>query len=126
MLAGVDPAAKQVVRFTKRQRIMHLVMIMSFFGLAITGMTLKFSYTLWARIIARIIGGAEIAGFVHRVCALAMFGLFAFHLWDAFKSYKQSGKKLKDFLLGPDTIVPTMEDAREFVETIKWFLGRGA
>ncbi len=126
MLAAVDPEAKQVVRFTRRQRIMHLVMILSFFGLAITGMTLKFSYTLWARIIARIIGGAEIAGFVHRVCALAMFGLFAFHLWDAFKLYKQSGKTLKDFLLGPDTIIPTHQDVKEFVATIKWFLGRGA
>jgi cytochrome b subunit of formate dehydrogenase len=125
ILARVDPDAKQVVRFSRRQRIMHLVMVISFFGLATTGMTLKFSYMLWARIIARIIGGAEIAGFIHRVCALAMFGLFAFHLYDAYKFYKQSGKKLKDFLLGPDTLVPTLNDLREFKKTVLWFLGRG-
>ena len=126
MLASVDPEAKQIMRFTKRQRNMHLVMVISFFGLALTGMTLKFSYMLWARVVARIFGGAEITGFVHRVCAVAMFGVFAFHLWDAYQGYKQSGKKLKDFLLGPDTIIPTMNDVKEFVETVKWFLGRGA
>jgi cytochrome b subunit of formate dehydrogenase len=126
MLAAVDPEAKQVVRFTKRQRMMHLVMVISFFGLATTGMTLKFSYMLWARILARLIGGAEVAGFIHRVCALAMFGLFATHLWDAYKAYKESGKKLKDFLLGPDTLVPTLHDAKEFLATVKWFLGRGS
>jgi cytochrome b subunit of formate dehydrogenase len=30
-----------------------------------------------------------------------------------------------EFLLGPNTMVPTLKDAREFVGSVKWFLGRG-
>ncbi|MEJ2108597.1 MAG: cytochrome c3 family protein, partial [Acidobacteriota bacterium] len=125
MLASIDPASKQTLRFTIRQRAMHLFMIISFFGLAFTGMTLKFSYMPWARFLAGIIGGAESAGFIHRVCAVIMFGLFGYHLWDAFQQFRKSKKNIKDFLLGPNTLVPTWTDVREFVQTIKWFLGRG-
>jgi cytochrome b subunit of formate dehydrogenase len=125
LLAGSDPNAKHVLRFTIRQRAMHLIMIISFFGLALTGMTLKFSYMAWARFIAWCIGGAAFAGYIHRVCAVAMFGLFAYHLWESFQLYKKSGKKPIDFLLGPDTIVPTLADVKEFIATFKWFLGRG-
>ena len=30
-----------------------------------------------------------------------------------------------DFLLGPNSLVPTWTDVREFIQTIKWFRGRG-
>jgi cytochrome b subunit of formate dehydrogenase len=126
MLASVDPKSKQVLRFPIRHRVMHLVMIISFFGLAFTGMTLKFSYMPWARFLAWIVGGAESAGYVHRFCAVVMFGLFGYHLRDAFLQYRKSGKTLKDFLWGVNTLVPTLTDMREFVQTIKWFLGRGS
>jgi len=125
LLASADPRAKQFVRFTKRQRVMHMVMILSFFGLAITGMTLKFSYMPWAEFLARIIGGGEIAGFIHRLCAVAMLGLAAYHLWDGFWRFRRGGKTLKEFLLGANAIVPSWTDVKEFIGTIKWFLGRG-
>jgi len=122
---AASPKAKQALRFPTSHRAMHLVMIISFFGLAFTGMMLKFSYMSWARFLVGIIGGAESAGFIHRVCAVMMFGVFAFHLWDVFRQYKDRKRTIKDFLLGPNTLVPTWTDVREFVQTIKWFLGRG-
>jgi cytochrome b subunit of formate dehydrogenase len=125
MLASVDPKSKQVLRFTTRHRAMHLVMIISFFGLAFTGMTLKFSYMPWARFLAWIVGGAESAGYVHRFCAVMMFGLFVYHLQDVFRQYKKNNKSLKDYLLGANTLVPNWTDVREFIQTVKWFLGRG-
>ena len=125
LLANVDPKAKQVLRFPTNQRAMHLFMIISFFGLAFTGMMLKFSYMTWAKSLAWIIGGAEMAGYIHRFCAVIMFSLFAYHLGDAYRQFRKSNKTVKDFLLGANTLVPTWNDAKEFVQTVKWFLGRG-
>ena len=41
-------AERQFIRFTRLQRILHICMIVSFITLALTGLTLKFSYTKWA------------------------------------------------------------------------------
>ncbi|MCB9849765.1 MAG: cytochrome c3 family protein [Phycisphaerales bacterium] len=116
---------KQYMRFVPKVRIMHLVMILSFFGLAITGMMLKFSYTRWAVALSRALGGFESAGFIHRTCAVAMFTLFVFHLWDLRKRYIESGKTLWSFIFGPESIVPRFSDIGEFFATMKWFIGRG-
>jgi cytochrome b subunit of formate dehydrogenase len=118
-------APKQVVRFSSKVRRMHFVMILSFFGLALTGMMLKFSYMGWARFIARAVGGYAAAGFIHRVCAVVMVCLFIYHLWDARQGYKRSGKTLREFLFGANTILPQLRDLTEFVGTVKWFFGKG-
>jgi cytochrome b subunit of formate dehydrogenase len=117
--------SKQYMRFKPVVRMMHLVMILSFFGLAITGMMLKFSYTAWAAALSRALGGFESAGFIHRACAVVMFGLFCYHLWDLRRRYLASGKTLRAFMFGPGTIVPKWSDVGEFVATMKWFVGRG-
>ena len=75
-------------------------MLLSFFGLAITGMTLKFSYTEWAQWVSRRLGGFEGAGLIHRICAVAMFGVVLAHLWDAFNRYRRGSQGLITFLFG--------------------------
>ncbi len=74
--------ALQYQRFTRLNRTLHILMIVSFISLALTGMTLKFSYTGWAAFLAHRLGGYEGAGFIHRSAATLMFGLFLVHLWD--------------------------------------------
>ena len=61
--------ALQYQRFTRLNRALHILMIVSFISLALTGMTLKFSYTGWAGFLARLLGGYEGAGFIHRAAA---------------------------------------------------------
>ena len=56
-------------RFTPFQRNLHLMVIFSFLGLALTGMMLKFSYAAWAGVLARRLGGFEGAGLIHRFCS---------------------------------------------------------
>ncbi|MHC4233799.1 MAG: cytochrome c3 family protein [Planctomycetota bacterium] len=121
----VDPTDKQFVRFKPFSRKLHFTVIISFFGLAITGMCLKFSYMPWAKVVARILGGYESAGFIHRLCAVVTFGYFFVHLWDLARRFSRSNKTFWQWLLGPNTMLPTWTDAREFVGTIKWFLGKG-
>ena len=53
---------KHFQRFTRLERILHILMIISFMSLALTGMTLKFSYTGWAVVMSHFFGGFESAG----------------------------------------------------------------
>ena len=82
---------QHVRRFTTRMRNMHLMVISSFLTLAITGMTLKFSYTPWAYFLSRLLGGFEMAGLLHRMGAIVTFGYFALHLVDLFQRKAASG-----------------------------------
>ncbi len=116
---------RQFIRFTRLQRILHICMIVSFMSLALTGLTLKFSYTKWAVVLSHILGGFESAGYIHRSAAVIMFGLFVTHLIDLYKLKKREYGSWRGLLLGPNTMIPTRKDFREFIGTLKWFVGAG-
>jgi cytochrome b subunit of formate dehydrogenase/uncharacterized protein with PIN domain len=114
-----------VRRFPTLYRNLHLMVIVSFIGLALTGMTLKFSYTPWAWVLARLLGGFEAAGFIHRVCALITFAYFGIHGWDMVRRKRASGVSWKTFVTGPSGMLPGPVDLKEFWQSVLWFLGRG-
>ena len=72
-----ETATIYVRRFQPLQRNLHLTVVTSFLGLALTGMVLKFSYAPWAKFLAKLLGGFEAAGLIHRFCAVATFGTSA-------------------------------------------------
>jgi cytochrome b subunit of formate dehydrogenase/uncharacterized protein with PIN domain len=114
-----------VRRFRTFDRNLHLVVITSFLGLASTGMILKFSYAGWASLGARLLGGFEAAGWIHRVCASLTFAYFTAHLWDVRRRRKESGKTWWQYITGPESMLLNKRDWREFVGSIKWFVGKG-
>jgi cytochrome b subunit of formate dehydrogenase len=116
---------KQFLRFTRLNRVLHIVMIISFMTLALTGMTLKFSYTNWASTLSRFFGGFETAGYIHRFAAVLMFGIFVTHLTDLFRRVRREYGSFGKMLLGPDTMLPTKKDLHDFIGSVKWFLGLG-
>src|SRR5262245_26579683 len=120
-----ERAGAQFQRFTRLNRVLHLVMIVSFMSLALTGLTLKFSYTSWARVLSRLLGGFESAGYVHRVAAVMMIGLFTTHLTDLWRRKRRDYGSWRAMLPGPDTMLLTRRDCRELVGSLKWFVGRG-
>jgi len=122
---GVEAPPKQYVRFTRLQRNMHVTVILSFFGLAITGMMLKFSYMPWAQLLFRVLGGTDAAGWIHRICAIATFGYFFTHLWNVARKFRRSHLSLREYLFGPETILPKWSDVGELIRTLKWFAGSG-
>jgi cytochrome b subunit of formate dehydrogenase len=122
---GQDVDRRQFVRFSRLNRLLHVLMIVSFISLALTGLTLKFSYTRWSSILSHLFGGFETAGYIHRTAAVLMFGVFVTHLLDLRRLKKQRYGSWRALVFGPDTIVPQLKDVREFVATLKWFLGRG-
>ena len=116
---------REYVRFTPLNRTLHIIMIVSFISLALTGMTLKFSYTGWAAVLSRMLGGFETAGYIHRLAATSMVGVFLMHLWDLVRRVRKEAGGLKAMLIGPDTMLPTRKDLQDLIGSVRWFLGKG-
>ena len=119
------PEEREYVRFTRLQRVLHACMIVSFMCLALTGLTLKFSYTAWAAILSRLFGGFETAGYIHRTAAVLMFSVFAIHLTELYRQRKRAQLSWREFLFSGDTMLFTRRDLQEFLATMKWFLRTG-
>jgi cytochrome b subunit of formate dehydrogenase len=116
---------REFVRFTRLQRTLHACMIVSFVSLALTGLTLKFSYTHWAVTLSSLFGGFQTAGFIHRTAALIMFGVFITHLAELYRLKKREYGTWRALLFGPNTMLPTRQDWQQFIATVKWFVGAG-
>ena len=116
---------KEVLRFTRLNRGLHFFMILSFLNLALSGMTLKFSYTGWARFLSSLYGGFESAGYLHRFSALVMVTVFTIHIVDLIKNKRKEAGGFKDLIIGPDSMLFNKKDLNDFIGSMKWFLGKG-
>ena len=109
-------------RFNVFHRFIHLVMMITFIGLALTGLPLKYPNAFWAKGLMLLWGGVKGAGMIHRWCAGITFGYFALHLlWVLYCLLI-----LKEKLLGPDSIVPSWKDFQDLYHHIRYFLGKGS
>ncbi len=115
----------QFQRFSRLNRVLHILMIISFISLALTGMTLKFSYTGWAVILSHLFGGFETAGYIHRFFAVVMVGAFTTHIISISKMKNKGHKSWKAFIFSPDSMMFNKADLHDLVDSIKWFLGMG-
>jgi cytochrome b subunit of formate dehydrogenase len=116
---------KQFLRFNHLNRALHVVMVVSFLSLALTGMTLKFSYTNWAAILSHLFGGFETAGYIHRVAALAMIAIFIVHLVDLSRRRKREYGSWLKMIKSPDSMMFNKKDLQDLIGNLKWFVGRG-
>jgi cytochrome b subunit of formate dehydrogenase len=114
-----------VQRFTGGQRLTHLFVILSFMGLALTGMTLKFAAMPWAKTLAGIFGGVTTAGFIHRVCAGITFGYFFAHLVAIVQIKIRTKSSWRRMIFGERSLMFNKKDLKDFVGSVKWFLGLG-
>ncbi len=112
-------------RFSRLQRTMHIIMMLSFFMLALTGMALKFSYMPWAQAVSDFLGGFESMGFQHRVGALGLLVVVILHIYDVVHYKRRTKQTLWQIVTGPDSIIFNRRDLTEFIQSIKWFFGFG-
>jgi len=111
-------------RFTPAERVLHALLMLSFVGCALSGLPLIFADKPWAATLARILGGFEGAGLVHRICAFVMIVVFATHVvtvfWRAI-----AGGRFMSILWGPDSMVPQPQDIIDIYRNFKYFIGIG-
>jgi len=114
---------KYVRRFSSGQIILHITIVLSFLLLAATGLPLKFSGAPWAEPLARLLGGAAVVGWLHRLAAVVTFGYFGTHvlmvLWGMVV------KKERGYLWGPGSMVPQLSDITGIWANLKYFLYLG-
>ncbi|MBI1336889.1 MAG: hypothetical protein GC164_07995 [Phycisphaera sp.] len=115
--------ARGVKRFTRINRINHAFVIITFFGLTLTGMPLFFSDQAWAQSLAKWFGGAHLTGIWHRCFAVMLIGNFAVHIWFVSKRITEHGPR--KILLGPNSLFPRWKDVTDCMGMFKWFFVGG-
>ena len=112
-----------VRRFDRMDRVMHAILMVSFLGLAATGLPLLFSESTWASKFAHALGGFAAAGTIHRVFAFTLIAVFVTHLARLGVRIFLRGER--GILWGPSSLVPQPRDLMDIIGHVRWFLGRG-
>lgn len=118
----------QIQRFTPKERILHVILIISFFTLVITGFPIKYPEMAWSRFVMGLWGGAETAGILHRIAALALMLVVAYVAVLSFKYLFPKGKGKEGWLerlLGPNSLVPNRKDWEDIKGMFRWFFNCG-
>lgn len=116
------PGDRLVRRFGLWSRLTHGVLAVSVFGLALTGMPLKYSNAFWAEPLMRIWGGPHEAGIIHRVFAGGFFLSAAMHLSGLAVGLVR--RRLGP-IFGPDSILPRLDDVGNVPRYLRYLRGRG-
>lgn len=114
-----------ISRFDAFSRFLHILIITSFLSLAITGMIIKFSGIGAFQWLSALLGGYEVTGFIHRFAAIITFGYFILHFYYLIKKKTVDKRSFKYMFSGENSMVPNKRDFTEFIQTMKWFFGRG-
>ena len=112
-------------RFDRIDRVMHGFLMVSFLGLALSGLPLIVADHGWAKTLARMLGGFQSTMIIHRVCAVVLIIVFVGHIVRvALRAYRS--RDLKGVLWGPNSMVPQPQDAYDMWANLKWFVGKGS
>ncbi|MDH3522335.1 MAG: hypothetical protein OES32_02010 [Acidobacteriota bacterium] len=113
----------RIQRFDAFDRTLHIALMISFLGLAASGLPLLFADRSWAQLIARAFGGYGVTGTVHRFSAVVLFATFFLHVGRLMLGTRRNGTRF--MLWGPDSLVPQPRDLAQLGQHVRWFLGRG-
>jgi cytochrome b subunit of formate dehydrogenase len=117
----MSDGSRRVIRFQPYQRLMHLVMFVSFLGLAATGLPLLFATSAWSKFVTQLLGGFQMAGLVHRFFAFALLVVFAVHVGEL--AWRLIVRRERELLWGPTSMVPQPIDFVQMYQHMRWFVG---
>jgi formate dehydrogenase gamma subunit len=103
------------VRFSKRQRAEHSLVMTLFIVLAATGFPQKFSDAGWARGVVALMGGIEVARAIHRFAGIAFALLAVVHIGTAVVLVV-TGKSRP-------SMIPGRKDFADAIKTLRYYLG---
>ncbi len=106
---------ESIVRFSRKQRIEHLIVMLLFTVLAVTGFPQKFYEARWAGAVVNAIGGLDRVRYFHRMAGLLFSAAVVFHVMAVtlLALMRRIGLSM----------VPTRRDFGDAVQQIRWYLG---
>ena len=114
---------KQFQRFGPVWRLAHLAFAISVMTLVLTGMSVFFGETPFAKLVMEVFGGPQAAAYAHRIAATTMLSIFFLHLVAV---VVRIGGNLSSWnWFGPTSLVPAWQDLKDAVAMFKWFFGMG-
>jgi len=118
----VKPSGKiRLKRFSVGQRIFHLLLMLSFLTQGATGLARMYIETDFGKGLASFFGGYERALAIHKYVGILMICGFLVHI--LYLLLVVDWKQFKSSLFGPDSLIPTPTDAKEFFHHVCWFFG---
>jgi formate dehydrogenase gamma subunit len=103
-------------RFTLSQRIQHVVLMLSFIVLIVTGLPLLTPNSSIIRALFSFPGTFELRGLLHRIAAVVLIGLSAYHVLYSLLS-ERGGRDVREMIF-------RKKDFRDFVGYLKYNLGK--
>jgi cytochrome b subunit of formate dehydrogenase len=110
-----DTTSRKYQRFNVLQRVEHLLMLVSFTVLAVTGLPQKFATTNWGEGLIELMGGIEPVRIIHRVSAIVMILASIVYLVDV--AYRLLVMRDRPYML------PTLSDALDAWNAFLYNLG---
>jgi cytochrome b subunit of formate dehydrogenase len=117
-------ATMRIRRFSRLDRMFHLGLMLTFLIQTATGFGRLFYGTAWGKLISGVFGGYETALKIHQSVGSIMIVGFILHIM--YLMTRVEWANLGKSVFGPDSLVPTLQDARHLGARIKWFFGLGA
>lgn len=103
------------VRFNIPQRVEHIILILSFTTLAVTGLAQKYSSAGISEAIIGGLGGIELTRIIHRIAAIVFVLQSVYHFVIA--GYKIFVRRLEA------SMVPGIKDAKDAIQAFRYNLG---
>jgi cytochrome b subunit of formate dehydrogenase len=110
-----ESSGGMIFRFRLPERIEHIILLVSFTGLALTGLPQKFVQTSVAVWLITLLGGIETVRIIHRVFATLLMATGIYH---------GGSITYKLFVLGqPPYLLPRFSDFTDLIQTMAFNLG---
>ncbi len=107
---------KTVLRFSLFQRIEHLVLLLSFTTLAVTGLPQKFADAPLSQFVLSAFGGIEAARIIHRGAAIVLMALSIYHVVEIlYRVFVQRTAW---------TMLPVIDDFKHLYDDLLFYFGR--
>lgn len=110
------PLEESYRRFDRSQRAEHLVFLICFTILAITGLSQKFATSSIGEGLIGVMGGIEATRLIHRGAAVVMMAVSIYHVLSLL--YRLLVRRVSP------TMLPNLNDLRDVLHDVQFYLGR--
>jgi len=105
-------------RFGSSLRVQHLLLVISFVTLVITGFPIRNPENETFHQLYQAIGGLEVGRYAHRVAGAILIGLFVYHVFELLWRWGKAGFKFSSW-----TMLPNKQDVLDFITETRLYMG---